>query len=114
MEVTSLTHWVVKDYAYQTLPGRSIFAGQMTELGFDNQSNLENIVLATANKTISVANLNETTDYNLYAINGQLMIKGSISKENNKIDTSMFSSGIYIIELLNPQTGQVVKKKLIL
>jgi len=112
--VGATQQWVIKDYAYQATPNTRILAGQGATLGINNTNGLKDIKIVSSNKMIAVFNLNETVHYKLYAITGQKSLEGLMSKESNSINAILLSKGFYVMELTNPQTGQTIKKKLIL
>ncbi len=113
LDVTSPTQWVIKDYAYESSPDTGILAGEPI-FGLNQSNTLNNIIVVTSNKKISIYNVEETTQYSLISMTGQCLLKGSISKENTTIDTTLILSGFYVIEFKNAQTGQTIRKKLIL
>ncbi|MEO6347608.1 MAG: hypothetical protein ABIO60_06830, partial [Aquaticitalea sp.] len=74
MDVATNTQWTIKDYAYQATPNTPILAGQMV-LGVE-EIDFAMVKVSVANQTISIFNLPNRTEYNLYAINGQKILHG--------------------------------------
>ncbi len=104
--------WVVKDYAFNTVAGEPIDAGQQT-LSIE-QNNLQNVKVVAQNKSIGLYNLTETLNYTLYTMSGQQILKGSTSNEMSVIETKQLASGIYILELNGLTSKNPIRKKLIL
>ena len=73
-----------------------------------------NIKIVSLNKSIGVYNLNKSTDYTLFNISGQTLIKGEIDLESHIIEAKILAAGVYIIELEDRNTKAVIRKKFVL
>ncbi|WP_274475162.1 T9SS type A sorting domain-containing protein [Mangrovimonas aestuarii] len=113
LDITNETNWTIKDYAYNSIPGDCILAGQST-LSIEDNTLAYKLKIATSNNLITIHNLKTLSNYSLYTITGNKVLEGVVSEQNNQISTNRLSKGIYIIELSNPNTGYSIKKKLIL
>jgi len=106
------TIWSVKEYAFNMTPDEAINAGQKT-LGIDG--NIFSVVKIIAlNKTIALYNLPQETDYKLFNMSGQSILKGKIKTNTHVIEANTLSSGIYIIELKEVNSEAIIRKKIIL
>ncbi len=103
-------NWVVKDFAYNTVAGQSIVAGQQT-LGIeDNQ--LSDVNISALNKTVVFGNVNTPSEYSIISMAGAVVIKGNISDHTTVVEAGSLSSGVYIVELSNDKG--IMRKKIIL
>ncbi|MGJ8592001.1 MAG: T9SS type A sorting domain-containing protein [Aquaticitalea sp.] len=105
------TSWVVKDYAYNSVPDQPINAGQT--LGI-NQTTMNNIKVVALNKSIALYNLPENTSYRLLSTSGQSVLNGETNSDTFVIEADEISTGVYILELNDSATKSVIRKKLIL
>jgi len=112
LDVIDSSNWLIKEYAYNSTPGESITAGQLP-LGLDD-STLSKIKIVAANKQIELYNLNEATNYSLYSLTGQEVLKGTTSNRDYTIDVNTVASGLYIIELGDITSNAVLRKKVVL
>ena len=109
---SSPTMTIVKDFAYNATEGASLLAGQQT-LSLEEET-FNDVRIVALNKSIGVYNISETTDYNVYALTGQSVLKGSINNTAHTIEANSLETGIYILELRDKQTNAVIRKKVIL
>ncbi|WP_411766581.1 T9SS type A sorting domain-containing protein [Winogradskyella sp. A3E31] len=109
---SSPTMTIVKDFAYNATEDASLLAGQQTLSLVEETFN--DVRIVALNKSIGVYNVTETTDYNVYALTGQSVLKGSISDRAHTIEANSLQTGIYILELRDKQTNAVIRKKVIL
>ena len=114
LDVADTSKWTIKDYAYQATPNTTILAGQMPTLGVEDEDQEVNIKIVTSPNTLSIYNLNDAHHFTLFSMTGQSVLSGSVSKDNNMINNSVLSSGLYVIELTSSQTKQAIKKKVII
>ncbi|MFD2890966.1 T9SS type A sorting domain-containing protein [Flavobacterium chuncheonense] len=114
LNVSTHSQWTIKDYAYQATPNIGILAGQTTALSLNDTDTVKDITISILNKNIVVHNLNQANTYELYSITGQKISNGTITKENNSINTSLQSKGIYILKITDSESSQSIQKKLIL
>lgn len=105
--------FTLKSFAYNTVAGESILAGQQATLSLD-QNILEDVRIVALNKSIGVYNISETTDYNVFALTGQSVLKGSINDRAHTIEANSLQTGIYILELRDKETNAVIRKKVVL
>jgi len=105
--------WTVKDYAYHLDPDTTILAGQTTTLGI-NDNYLSKIKVVALNKSIGIYNLPAATDYKLYNMAGQELMKGTTENKDYAIEATNLSSGVYIVELSDAKSNTVIRKKVVL
>lgn len=104
--------WLLKDYAYEDVKDTPIVSGAGSLSLEDNL--FSNIKIVSLNKSIGVYNLNKSTDYTLFNISGQTLIKGEIDLESHIIEAKILAAGVYIIELEDRNTKAVIRKKFVL
>ena len=105
--------WTIKDYAYHTDPDTPILAGQTTTLGI-NDNYLSKIRVVALNKSIGIYDLPVATDYKLYNMAGQELMKGATENKDYVIEATNMSSGVYIVELSDAKSNAVIRKKVVL
>lgn len=90
----------IKDYAYQTLPGVGITAGQL--VGMPKYSDNQNISIFASQNTVVIRN----TEYNKGGIvrivntMGETISETAITEENMRISLDGKASGIYFVEVV--------------
>jgi hypothetical protein len=105
--------WILKDYAYNSVAGAPIMAGQ-TVLGVDDHA-VSKVKIVALNKTIALFNLPQATDYSVYTMAGKLALDGKITNSSKySIEANTLSTGVYIIELRDLNSNAVVRKKIVL
>jgi hypothetical protein len=105
--------WILKDYAYNSVAGESIMAGQ-TVLGIEDHA-VSKVKIVALNKTIALFNLPQATDYSVYTMAGKLALDGKITNSSKySIEANTLSTGVYIIELRDLNSNAVVRKKIVL
>ncbi len=107
------TSWTVKDYAFNTIPGGSIIAGQGL-LGIDENKFDSNVKIIALDRSIKLYNLPDATQYKVFNLTGQEIINGSTFNKSYVIDAPTLSSGIYFAELTDLNSNAVVRKKIVL
>jgi len=105
--------WTIKDYAYHLDPDTPILAGQTTSLGI-NDSYLSKIRVVALNKSIGIYDLPVATEYKLYNMAGQELLKGTTENKDYVIEATTMASGIYIVELADKKSGAIIRKKVVL
>lgn len=113
LSVTDASNWLLKDYAYEQTPGMGIAAGDTGVLGLEDNT-LNNVKIVALNKSIGLYNLTGNTNYNLFSISGQSVLKGSIDNDTYVIEANTVATGVYIIELVDKETSAVIRKKIVL
>ena len=80
-------------------------------LGLNNFENYENSIKLHPNPVNDILNLNSEFkgDYLLFDLNGRNVGKGDILLGENKVNTSLLQSGLYIIKINNDK-GALIKK----
>lgn len=111
VDVLDSSNYTIRDYAYNSTPGEPITAGET--LGVE-ESELSRIKIVAIDNTISLFNLPQNMEYNLYSMTGKLVMKGSINQSSYVIEAKSMASGIYVIELNDVNTKTTVKKKIVL
>lgn len=74
-----------------------------------NEYNLANITIRNTKNYIYVNGLNNAKDTNIFSISGQLLVNKKLSSNNNSIDISTLSSGIYLLNIDNEKTFKFLK-----
>jgi len=64
------------------------------------------------NQHISIYNLNSEVNYKVLSLTGQTIIEGKTALDTHTIDATSLASGVYIIEITNPLTNAVFRKKI--
>jgi len=113
LDITNSSTWTLKDYAYNSTPDASILAGQGGPLGIDD-NDLSKIKIVALHKSIGLYNLQEVTNYRLYNMTGQEVLKGTTDNRDYVIEAPTLASGIYIVELGDTTSSAVFRKKVVL
>ena len=80
-----------------------------------DEFNNNTVKIVTNDKVISLFNLPNATEYSLYSVNGKRVAKGTITNQSSyNIDVKSISSGVYIIELVDSDTKDILRKKIVL
>lgn len=102
---------VVKDFAYNSVADEAIEAGQT--LGLE-ESSINNIRIVTLNNSITMHNLPENTNFNLFSTSGQSVLKGSTNGSTYVVEAYSMATGVYVLELNDIATNAVIRKKIVL
>lgn len=100
---------IIKDYAYEILPGVGLTAGQLT--GMHDQSALGNInVFASAN-TVVINNPEYTKGGTVRILNtiGEIVYEGEMTDETMRVSLEGKASGIYLVQFVRDDK-QLTKK----
>ena len=68
--------------------------------------------IGCVNHYISIYNINSEINYKLLSLTGQTLLQGKTTLETHQIDATGLASGVYIIEIYNPETQGVFRKKI--
>ena len=102
----------IKDYAYNSTPGEAIEAGQTLSVDEFSRNNIRIVAL---DNTINLYNLPSSINYSLFSVNGQKVANGSVADQDSyTIEAYGLASGVYIIELVDSNTKDVLRKKIVL
>lgn len=102
---------IIKDYAFNATPGGPIEVGQT--LGVE-ESTINNIRVVALDNNISLYNLPQSTNYTLYSTSGQSILNGSTDSNTYVIEANSIASGVYLLELSDPSSNSVIRKKIVL
>ena len=105
--------WALKDFAYNDQAGQSIMAGEGMPLGL-NDNAFSSVKIVALNKSVALFNLPQHTNYRLFSITGQSVLDGKISNNTHVIEANTLATGIYIIELEDAHSKEVIRKKIVL
>lgn len=107
------TSWTVKDFAYMNSPGLGIAAGQQA---LSTDAFGMNTISIVANKqNITLYNLPNQTNYNLFSLTGKLVLQGTANSGNTyTIESNSLASGVYIVQLTDTTTNATISKKITL
>lgn len=106
--------WAITGYAYEKTPDTSIKAGDEGVLGVDENNLSNSVKIVALNKSIALFNLPDSTDFKLYSIIGQSVLNGKTDQKTYVIEAETIASGIYIIEIRDNTTNEILKKKIVL
>ena len=102
--------FTLKDYAYESTPNTAITAGDQGNLSSDHyfKNNLE--VFSNNNQLFIKAIDQEKLNYSLFSINGQKVLEGELLNQQNSLDISNLSSGVYLVNIVNDKNQKFVLK----
>ena len=109
---TDPSDWILKDYAYNTIAGEPIEAGQQT-LGIE-ESTFSKLKIVALNKSIGLYNLPQSTKYELFSIAGQSVLKGKTNQNTYVIEANTLSNGTYVLVLQDANSNAILRKKIVL
>lgn len=103
--------FTVKDYAYESHPGKKILAGQSSSGIVEN--GLKDLSLYALNKTLFITLISEIhyPTAIIYNTLGKEMMNIDLHNGNNEVDLSDFASGVYIFNLISERS--VISRKFI-
>lgn len=104
--------WVLKDFAYNETAGESIRAGQQT-LGIQETA-FSKLRILPFNKSVKLLNLPQSTNFELFTIAGQSVLKGKTNQSTYIIDANTIAKGAYILEVQDNVSKAVLRKKIVL
>jgi hypothetical protein len=67
--------------------------------------------IGCVNHYISIYNINSVVNYKVISLTGQTILEGKTALDTHTIDATSLASGVYIIEITNPLTNAVFRKK---
>lgn len=105
--------WTIKDYAYNSVAGASIMAGEGTVLSTE-ESSLARLSITAIGKSISLRNLPAQSAYKLINMSGQELLRGNLQTDATVIEVPNVANGVYVFELADATTGNVTRKKIFL
>lgn len=105
--------WILKDYAYNSVAEASIMAGEGGTLGIIDNT-ISKIKISAFNKSIVLSNLPNRTEYRVFNMSGQSVLNGKASSNKYVIEANTLAKGIYIIELKDPNSSALIRKKIAL
>ncbi len=106
-------NWLIKDYAYNTVAGQPIDAGEMPVMSVKDQYASE-VKVAKLKNDIVLYNLPGEASYKIYALTGQVVANGVTATENYVIETNSLARGMYVVEVTDVATDAYLRKKVIL
>jgi len=108
----SVESWIIKDYAYEATPDTPIAAG--ATLGVDDLDVLSKVDIVVTDNQIQLYRLPESSNYTLFSITGQQVLKGTVLNSRYDIETNGLTNGIYILEIEDADTKATNRKKIVL
>jgi hypothetical protein len=113
IKLTSTWWYVnVEEFAYNTIPGAPILAGQTEDFSAINDIPLEDFKIYAAHGNLHISNTNRQNQINsvrIYNQMGQEVIYHSEKGYQTNIDIKQLKPGLYIIKIIT-EDGIVVKK----
>lgn len=110
---TSGADWLIKDYAYNSVAGESIDAGETGDMSVKNTL-ANTVAIATDNKNIYLHNLPSKTSFKLYSMTGQQVLDGATEATNHTIAANSLKDGIYVVQIMDESSGELMRKKILL
>lgn len=105
--------WLIKDYAYNSVAGQPIDAGEMPVMSVKDQYASE-VKVAKLKNDIVLYNLPGNATYKVYALSGQMVVNGKATTQNYIIETNTLARGMYVVEVTDVATDTYLRKKVIL
>ncbi|TYA57989.1 T9SS-dependent choice-of-anchor J family protein [Formosa maritima] len=102
-------HWDCSDQDFLSVDDVTVSAQTLSIDEFEEPNRYK---VACNNHYISIYNINSEVNYKLINITGQLVLEGKTNNETHTIDATKLTTGIYIIEITNPLTNAVFRKKI--
>ena len=111
MDASTLT-WTLKEFAFNSVPNELINAGQTVLSTEDNE--FSKVKIVSSNKSITLYNLTQPTNYEVFNMSGQSILNGKTSTNKYIIEANTLSNGLYILVLQDDKTNAVFRKKIVL
>ena len=108
---SSSENFTIMDFAYESTPGAAINAGQ--SLSVEDFDQAHNYVISFTDKQVTIASIVDQAKYRIISISGKVVMSGSSNSENQIIDLSNLSSGIYIVEVTDANEQRIQRKKIV-
>ncbi|MFD2551965.1 T9SS type A sorting domain-containing protein [Bizionia sediminis] len=103
--------WTIKDYAYEATANAPITAGATLNVPTEA---INNIKVVATNNTIKLFNLPESTNYELFNVAGQNVLQGNSQGKLHTINTNNLATGMYVLAIIDSETGKSFRKKVVL
>lgn len=104
-------HWDCTDQDFLSIDDVTVSAQTLSISEFEEAPVYK---VGCVNHFISIYNINSEVNYKVLSITGQTILEGKTALETHSIDATSLASGIYIIEISNPITNSVFRKKIAL
>lgn len=99
--------WLIKDYAYNTVPGEAIMAGQLLAVEDFNTGNFDYFV--DVNNQLVLSSATPMNGVEIFNLQGQALITQELNSTNEVIDLASFASGVYLATITIDETRKTVK-----
>lgn len=104
--------FTLKDYAYNTVAGEAIDAGQTLSVSeFDAPTAYH---ISCNDKWVTISNIQGEANYKVISLSGQTVLTSSTRLETQAIDLNGLATGIYIVEVSNTEKSRVKRKKIVI
>ena len=90
------------------------FAAGAGILGVDDLDVLSKVDIVVSDNQIQLYGLPESSNYTLFSITGQQVLKGTALNSRYDIETNGLTNGIYILEIEDADTKATNRKKIVL
>ena len=107
-----VSNYVLKDYAYNTVAGEPINAGQQT-LSTEDFGQQDLIHIGCKDRLVTISNVNGDANYRILDITGKQVLNGNTRLETQTIAVDNLTSGIYIVEVSDAKSNAVKRKKIL-
>ncbi|PNQ73906.1 hypothetical protein C1T31_06165 [Hanstruepera neustonica] len=104
--------YTIKDYAYNSVAGEPISAGQT--LSVDKFSSQVFCDISCKDKIVTISKLTGNANYRILSLTGKQLINGETHVESKEINASNLASGIYIVEVRSADSNAVERKKIVI
>lgn len=106
-------NWTIKDYAYNSVAGSPIDAGETNTAG-QKDTFANSVTIVAMKKTLAFYNLEAPANYRVYNMTGQSIIEGETESDTYVVNNDALASGVYVVELTDVATGEQLRKKVML
>lgn len=104
--------FILKDYAYNSVAGEAIDAGQT--LSVSELKIPKAYYINCVDRFVTISNIQGAANYKVISLSGQTVLTSSTRLENQTVDLNGLASGIYIVEVSNEESSKVNRKKIVL
>lgn len=102
-------HWNCTDQDFLSVDDVTVSAETLSIEEFEEPITYK---IGCVNQYISIYNINSNVNYKVLSLTGQTIIEGKTDIETHTIDATSLASGVYIVEIENPLTQAIFRKKI--
>jgi hypothetical protein len=101
---------IIKEYAYQVMPGVGLTTGQVTGIGTTISNDGVNIFASGNTIVLENAQVEKGGNVRVYNTTGQSVYESEITANNMRIGLDSQTPGIYFVEVTRPDGTRTVRK----